>query len=103
MASQMTCRSIWVHYYKLYLSSSFFEEEWYSRFLLLETDPDEYGVLYRIERKKKSERQAAVVYGWINQIVRGIEILVGFNTVKVPGTFHPKITIIYWANCIGWS
>ncbi len=80
-------------------SSSFFEEECMSRFLSLDTDPDEDGSLYLIEREEK-----------LSQIICACAIVDrhhcrGFRSLRwdllparvAGGILHAKVSLLVWS------
>jgi len=82
--------------------SDFFEEECLSRFVGMESDPEEDGAVYLIEREEKlaALRCAAVLVDQHN--CRGTRSLRwDLLPARVPGVIlHAKISLLYWINLL---
>ncbi len=83
-------------------SPVFFEEECLSRFLRLETDPNEDGPLYLVEREEKLA-QAICTTALVDQhYCKGKRSLRwDLLSARVPGSIlHAKISLLYWNHLI---
>lgn len=82
--------------------SEFFEDECLTRFLAMETERENDGVAYLIEREEK----LAGLHGGIVMIDQdnckgGRTIRWDLVSCRVPnGVMHAKITLLHWNNCI---
>ena len=80
----------------------FFEEECLGRFLRLETDANEDGPIYLLEREEKLAQLKYVAVLVDRHHCRGSRSLrwdlIPVGTPK--GIFHAKISILHWQNCI---
>jgi len=78
-----------------------FEEECLSRFLKMDTEFDEDLALYLIERQEKlySVKCASVL---VDQKHSNKKRSLAWDmlSMRYIGTFHPKISLLYWSGCI---
>jgi hypothetical protein len=78
-----------------------FEEECLSRFLKMDTEYDEDGALYLIEREEKlcAIKCASVL---VDQTHSNKQRSLRWDmlSMRYSGTFHPKISLLYWSGCI---
>ena len=83
-------------------SPAFFEEECLSRFLQLQTDPDEDGSLYLVEREEKLA-QVVCASALVDQHhCRGTRSLRwDLLPARVPrGVLHAKVSLLCWTQCV---
>lgn len=86
-------------------SSAFFEGECLSRFLCLETSPDEDGPIYLIEREEKLAGIYASVlvdqHNCTGNCTEARSLRWDLLSARIPkGVLHAKISILYWSNFI---
>jgi len=83
-------------------SSVFFEEECLGRFLGLESDPNEDGPLYLVEREEKlSGVQCAAALVDQHHCKGSRSLRWDLVPVRPPrGLLHAKVCLLYWAECV---
>lgn len=83
-------------------SPVFFEEECLSRFLQLETDPDEDGPLYILEREEKLAQVSCAAALVDQHHCKGSRSLRwDMLLARVPNAIlHSKVSLLYWANWV---
>jgi len=83
-------------------SAPFFEEECLGRFLGMETQPDESGAAYLIEREEKlGEVYAGIVVDRLHAAADERSLAWDILPVRVGGgCMHAKVTLLVWANAI---
>ncbi len=82
--------------------SDFFEEECLTRFLSIESKPDEDGPVYLIEREEKLNNISCAAV-WVDQAWAKQKRNLRWDLVPVrlsKGILHSKISVLQWANCV---
>jgi HKD family nuclease len=82
--------------------SDFFEEECLTRFLSIESKPDEDGPVYLIEREEKLNNISCAAV-WVDQAWAKQKRNLRWDLVPIrlsKGILHSKISILQWANCV---
>lgn len=83
-------------------SPAFFEEECLARFLQLESDPDEDGPVYLVEREEKMSQLMAAAALVDQHHCRGSRSLRwDLLSARIrPGILHSKVSFLFWTNRI---
>jgi hypothetical protein len=83
-------------------SPAFFEEECLARFLQIESDPDEDGPVYLVEREEKMSQLMAAIALVDQRHCRGTRSLRwDLLSARIhPGILHSKVSLLCWANRI---